>query len=201
MGAGKKSRGKEEILRDLVRRGQSVLVGFDFPYGYPSGFAAALRLKDTPAWLAVWREITSTVTDLDDNRNNRFAAAAGFNLRISERGYPFWGCPPSCECSTLSSTKGGPLRFAPFMFASRKFAPVRSAPPKSAPLRSARLRSESLRSAPLRLAATRLTMCSVAPCGLVPISFTGPPSLPPRFARLKFAPLRSASFKFGRTSA
>lgn len=81
----------KEILRDLVRRGQSVLVGFDFPYGDPSGFAAALRLKDTPAWLAVWREITSMVTDLDDNRNNRFAAAAGFNLRISERGYPFWG--------------------------------------------------------------------------------------------------------------
>lgn len=95
-----------EILRDRVRRCQSVLVGFDFPYGYPSGFAAALHLPDTPAWLAVWREIASKIVDHDDNSNNRFAAAASFNRRISEGAYPFWGCPPSCECSTLSATKG-----------------------------------------------------------------------------------------------
>lgn len=32
------------VLRDLVRREQMALVGFDFPYGYPAGFAAALGL-------------------------------------------------------------------------------------------------------------------------------------------------------------
>jgi hypothetical protein len=96
------------ILRDMVRRGQSVLVGFDFPYGYPAGFSSALGLEGAPGWLSVWREITSVITDGADNRNNRFAVAASFNKRISNAGYPFWGCPRSCECSTMSSTKGGP---------------------------------------------------------------------------------------------
>src|ERR1017187_2381758 len=97
-----------EHLRDLVRRGQTVLVGFDFPYGYPSGFASSLALEETPHWQAVWREIAGKVVDRDDNSNNRFAVAAGFNARISRGGFPFWGCPSSCECATLSCTKGGP---------------------------------------------------------------------------------------------
>jgi precorrin-8X/cobalt-precorrin-8 methylmutase len=100
-----------EILRDLVRRGESVLVGFDFPYGYPSGFSAALRLEDTPPWAAVWREIASKVVDRDDNSNNRFAVGADFNRRISEAGYPFWGYPTNGECLTLRTTKGGPGQF------------------------------------------------------------------------------------------
>jgi precorrin-8X/cobalt-precorrin-8 methylmutase len=95
------------ILREMVRRSQSVLVGFDFPYGYPSGFAAALGLEGPSPWLATWREITSVILDGDDNRNNRFTVAAGLNSRVSGGRYPFWGCPRSCECSTMSSTKGG----------------------------------------------------------------------------------------------
>ena len=50
--------------------------------------------------------------DRDDNSNNRFAVAAGFNGRISRGGFPFWGCPSSCECTTLSCTKGGPGEIA-----------------------------------------------------------------------------------------
>ena len=52
------------------------LVGFDFPYGYPAGSAAALGLTpDIPAWLGVWREITNRIIDRDDNSNNRFEVA------------------------------------------------------------------------------------------------------------------------------
>jgi precorrin-8X/cobalt-precorrin-8 methylmutase len=102
----------EGTLREMVRRGTRVLVGFDFPYGYPSGFASALGLKDTPPWLAVWREIAGKIVDRNDNRNNRFETAADLNQRFSGGCYPFWGCPRSSECSTLSATKGGPGRLA-----------------------------------------------------------------------------------------
>ena len=65
-----------DILRGLARLEQMTLVGFDFPYGYPAGSAAALGLTpDTPAWLGVWREITNRIIDRDDNSNNRFEVA------------------------------------------------------------------------------------------------------------------------------
>jgi hypothetical protein len=97
-----------DILRGLARREQMALVGFDFPYGYPTGFAAALGLTDTPQWLGVWREIASRIVDRDDNSNNRFEVAGDLNRRISGGCYPFWGCPPRCESATMSRTKGGP---------------------------------------------------------------------------------------------
>ena len=43
----------KDILRGLACREQMVLVGFDFPYGYPAGFADALGLTDAPAWIGV----------------------------------------------------------------------------------------------------------------------------------------------------
>jgi precorrin-8X/cobalt-precorrin-8 methylmutase len=47
------TRGKAEVfigdaLRRFVADGEGVLVGFDFPYGYPAGFATALRLAGPP---------------------------------------------------------------------------------------------------------------------------------------------------------
>ena len=45
-----------EILAIAVRRGERVLLGFDFPFGYPAGFAARLGLIGPP-WRAVWDEI------------------------------------------------------------------------------------------------------------------------------------------------
>jgi hypothetical protein len=57
----------KDILLEIVRREQMALVGFDFPYGYPTGSAAALGLTDTPAWLGVWREVASRIVDRDDN--------------------------------------------------------------------------------------------------------------------------------------
>jgi len=52
----------KDILREFARREQMTLVGFDFPYGYPTGSAAALGLTDTPAWLSLWREIAARST-------------------------------------------------------------------------------------------------------------------------------------------
>ena len=101
-----------DILRGLARREQMVLVGFDFPYGYPAGFADALGLTDTPAWIGVWREIAGRIVDRDDNGNNRFEVAGDLNRRLSSSRYPFWGCPQGRESPTLSCTMGGPGRLA-----------------------------------------------------------------------------------------
>ena len=81
-----------EILAIAVRRGERVLLGFDFPFGYPAGFAARLGLSGTP-WRAVWDEIAGLLKDAKDNRNNRFSVGAELNRRVSGGRFPFWGCP------------------------------------------------------------------------------------------------------------
>jgi hypothetical protein len=81
-----------EILAAAASRGERVLLGFDFPFGYPSGFAARLGLEGTP-WRAIWNEIAQLIEDGEDNRNNRFSVAAELNRRVSGKRFPFWGCP------------------------------------------------------------------------------------------------------------
>jgi hypothetical protein len=80
------------LLADAVRRGDRLLAGFDFPFGYPAGFAARLGLGGTP-WRAVWDELARLVEDDERNRNNRFAVGALLNRRVSGGRFPFWGCP------------------------------------------------------------------------------------------------------------
>lgn len=81
-----------DILAAAVASGERVLLGFDFPFGYPAGFAARLDLAGVP-WRAVWDEIAALLHDRDDNRNDRFLVAAELNRRISGAAFPFWGCP------------------------------------------------------------------------------------------------------------
>jgi hypothetical protein len=81
-------------LAAAVADRQRVLVGFDFPFGYPAGFAAHLALQGMP-WRAVWDEIARLIEDDEHNRSNRFKVAASFNerLSVSGGGSPFWACP------------------------------------------------------------------------------------------------------------
>ena len=69
-----------------------VLLGFDFPFGYPVGFAARLGLTGPP-WRAVWDEMAGLIEDSKENRNNQFDVAEALNRRVSGGGFPFWGCP------------------------------------------------------------------------------------------------------------
>jgi precorrin-8X/cobalt-precorrin-8 methylmutase len=80
-------------------KGERVLMGFDFPFGYPVGLAGRLGLSGPP-WRAVWDEIARLVSDDERNSNNRFDVAAALNERISGGKFPFWGCPArsSREC-------------------------------------------------------------------------------------------------------
>ena len=94
------------LLCGLARQERTVLVGFDFPFGYPAGFADALRLEGDRPWDRVWSELVRGIVDRADNSNNRFEVAGELNRRLSGACYPFWGCPRNCEGTTLSSTKG-----------------------------------------------------------------------------------------------
>ncbi|OLE32885.1 MAG: hypothetical protein AUG47_05485, partial [Alphaproteobacteria bacterium 13_1_20CM_3_64_12] len=82
-----------ELLSDAMARGERVLLGFDFPFGYPAGFAQRLGLNHAPPWRAVWDEIAARLKDAENNSNDRFTVAAEFNRRVSNRAFPFWGCP------------------------------------------------------------------------------------------------------------
>lgn len=80
-------------LLELVKQEQRVVVGWDFSFGYPKGFAKALRLKEKPRWKAVWRLLNKLVEDGADNQNNRFQVGADLNRKITGGSGPFWGVP------------------------------------------------------------------------------------------------------------
>jgi molybdopterin-guanine dinucleotide biosynthesis adapter protein len=96
----------EAWLRDVLRAerdaGRRVLAGFDFPFGYPAGFAAALT--GTATARAVWEWLDRAVTDGADNANNRFALADGINAGFAAAG-PFWGRPAGMALPNLSHRK------------------------------------------------------------------------------------------------
>ncbi len=87
-----------ELLQGIVDRGQRALVGLDFSFGYPAGFAAAAggmptdrRTAVLPPWRRTWDLVGSLIEDGADNTNNRFAVAELLNRRSGAR--LFWGRP------------------------------------------------------------------------------------------------------------
>jgi hypothetical protein len=82
-------------LSSLIGAGKRVLVGFDFPYGYPVGFAQCLTgHAGHQRWQRVWEETSCLITDDATNINNRFASASQINEKLGATGRgPFWGCP------------------------------------------------------------------------------------------------------------
>lgn len=80
----------EDWLSDLiateVASGRRVLAGFDFPFGYPQGFARAATGSDDP--LVLWDWFARELDDRPDG-NNRFDLAARLNTVFPDIG-PFW---------------------------------------------------------------------------------------------------------------
>ena len=74
-------------------RHEHTLVGWDFSFGYPRGFTAALGLRATPPWRAVWDYLGERIEDDETNRSNRFLVGARLNRRIGAQNGPFWGVP------------------------------------------------------------------------------------------------------------
>lgn len=91
------ARTRDDILRRLGRLvegeledGRRVLVGFDFPFGYPKGVAANLTGKASA--LALWDWLAERIEDEPDNANNRYEVAAEINQAYPGCG-PCWGRP------------------------------------------------------------------------------------------------------------
>lgn len=94
------------LLRDAIATDQRVLVGFDFAFSYPAGFAEALGLpaNGMPPWLKIWHHLNGAIEDGPDNKNNRFEVAAQLNRLASDGPGPFWGCPKAKVCADLTPT-------------------------------------------------------------------------------------------------
>jgi hypothetical protein len=97
-------------VRDALDAGQRLLIGADFPFGFPTGFAA--HLTGHPDALRVWDWLARHVVDGPDNRNNRFHLADRINAGLPGVG-PFWGRPAALDLRHLPA-KGRARRDMPF---------------------------------------------------------------------------------------
>jgi hypothetical protein len=79
-----------ELAAARLDRGHRVLIGFDFPFGYPAGTAAALGLAGGLEWRKLWARIDALLQDAPDNANNRFEVGAALNQALTGEAFPFW---------------------------------------------------------------------------------------------------------------
>ena len=110
----KYARTRDDALRCLVRliadeldAGRRVLVGFDFPFGYPKGVAA--RLTGEASALALWDWLAARIKDAPKNKNNRHKVAAEINAAYPGLG-PCWGRPASWPFPTIPVKKSARTR-------------------------------------------------------------------------------------------
>lgn len=94
------------LLDGELRAGRRVLVGFDFPFGYPRGFARAVTGEDDP--FVLWKWLAERIEDDARNGNNRWDVASVLNEMFPGVG-PFWGCPAGRASDVLPEK--GSLRF------------------------------------------------------------------------------------------
>lgn len=93
-----------KLISEHRKRGDRLLVGFDFNFGYPVGTAARLKLDGAP-WSAMWKFLASNVVDKADNTNNRYQVAAKMNRLMTDEAWPFWGAPAKQAQRWLTTTK------------------------------------------------------------------------------------------------
>lgn len=75
-----------ELIESELSAGRRLLLGFDFPFGFPRGFAKALTGRKDP--LSVWDWLETRIEDTPE-RNNRFDVAGQVNAMFPGIG-PFW---------------------------------------------------------------------------------------------------------------
>jgi hypothetical protein len=101
---------RTEAMRELRQKldrwaGKRVLVGFDFAFGYPAGFASALGLPiSNGAWRAIHSHFAAHVTDCPKNMHNRDLFATECNRKVGGPG-PFWGCTKSVVTTELKQSR------------------------------------------------------------------------------------------------
>lgn len=90
------------LIRETLAAGQRLLIGADFAFGFPAGFARALT--GTAGALAVWDYLAQRVADTPANRSNYREVAAGMNRAFAGAG-PFWGNGARAEVADLPRQK------------------------------------------------------------------------------------------------
>lgn len=75
-----------DLFADELAAGRRVFAGFDFPFGYPQGFATRVTGSSDP--LVLWDWFAAYLEDAP-KRNNRFDLAGGLNALFPGTG-PFW---------------------------------------------------------------------------------------------------------------
>ncbi len=84
----------EAHLRALIDEeraaGRRLMIGFDFPFGYPQGFARQVTGQDDP--FALWAWLEARIRDDAEGANNRFDVAEEINALFDGPG-PMWGKP------------------------------------------------------------------------------------------------------------
>ena len=76
----------------------TTLIGFDFSFGYPRGFAE--HLTGSRDVRSLWRCLADRIQDDAQNANNRFQVAADINGMFPGVG-PFWGAPANVQYAEL----------------------------------------------------------------------------------------------------
>ena len=98
-----------DLLMSEQAAGRRLLAAFDFPFGYPAGFARHVTGSDNP--YAVWDWISARITDTDMGENNRFDVAEELNRLFDGLG-PFWAKPNKMDWPDVPFRKEG-ITFAP----------------------------------------------------------------------------------------
>lgn len=97
------------ICLAAIDGGERLLIGFDFPFGYPAGVAGHLTGSDDAT--ALWCWIADRFEDDADNSNNRFEVAGEMTRSWPGTG-PFWGRPATVEAPDIperaTARSGGP---------------------------------------------------------------------------------------------
>lgn len=89
-------------IADATAAGARLMVGFDFPFGYPQGVAAALTGGGVfDLWALFAREVEDA-----PKANNRFDLCGALNGRFPGSG-PFWGNGLKRDIAGLPRTKAG----------------------------------------------------------------------------------------------
>ena len=82
-----------KFLEKEIEKDRRVLLGFDFAFGYPMGFAE--RITGQRSASSLWKWMSKRIVDDTENRNNRFDVAAQLNRRVAATveisDGPFWG--------------------------------------------------------------------------------------------------------------
>lgn len=99
--AGARLRG---LIADSIKAGERLLIGADFAFGFPAGFAHGLTGRAEA--LAMWEWLAAHVTDSATNKSNYRAVAARMNQHFSGAG-PFWGNGQRADTPGLPRLKPG----------------------------------------------------------------------------------------------